>query len=127
MSVPSRTAAEQLVAALKRHDVEVIFGQSVPTTVLLAAEASGIRQIGYRQENCGGAMADGYARASGKVGVVAAQNGPAAALLVAPLAEALKASTALVAIVQEIPAAGAGRNSFQNSATRRCSRGAPNG
>jgi acetolactate synthase-1/2/3 large subunit len=100
--------ADQIAAALQRHQVEVIFGQSVPSAVLLAAEDRGIRQVTYRQENAGGAMADGYARASGRTGVVACQNGPAAALLVAPLAEALKASTTIVAIVQEVdtPASG---------------------
>jgi 3-oxoacyl-[acyl-carrier protein] reductase len=49
----------------------------------------------------GGAMADGFSRVSGRVGVVAAQNGPAATLLVPPLAEALKASVPVVALVQE--------------------------
>ena len=91
----------------------MIFGQSVPSAVLLAAEDRGIRQVTYRQENAGGAMADGYARASGRTGVVACQNGPAAALLVAPLAEALKASTAIVAIVQEVDTPASGRNAFQ--------------
>jgi acetolactate synthase-1/2/3 large subunit len=45
--------------------------------------------------------------------VVTAQNGPAATLLVPPLAEALKASTPVVALVQEVPAAQAGKNAFQ--------------
>ena len=48
-------------------------------------------------------MADGYARVAGKVGVVTAQNGPAATLLVPGLAEALTASVPVVALVQEIP------------------------
>ena len=105
--------ADQIAAALQRHQVEVIFGQSVPSAVLLAAGDRGIRQVTYRQENAGGAMADGYARASGRTGVVACRNGPAAALLVAPLAEALKASTAMVAIVQEVDTPASGRNAFQ--------------
>ena len=58
-------------------------------------------------------MADGYARASGRVGVVTAQNGPAAALLVAPLAEAMKASSAVVALVQDVDRDVADRNAFQ--------------
>lgn len=68
------TVAERIALALRRHGVEMIFAQSLPSAVILAAEAIGIRQIAYRQENMGGAMADGYARCSGKVGVVAAQN-----------------------------------------------------
>jgi acetolactate synthase-1/2/3 large subunit len=58
-------------------------------------------------------MADGYARISGRVGVVTAQNGPAATLLVAPLAEALKASIPIVALVQEVTRATTDRNAFQ--------------
>lgn len=83
---PNVTVAQRIANILRRHGVEFIFGQSLPSAVILAAEAIGIRQIAYRQENMGGAMADGYARVSGKVGVVAAQNGPAATLLVPPLA-----------------------------------------
>ena len=85
------TVAQRIAQALRRHGVEIIFAQSLPSAVVLACEAIGIRQLAYRQENMGGAMADGYARASGRVGVVAAQNGPAATLLVAPLAAATKA------------------------------------
>lgn len=109
----SNTVAGRIALALRRHDVSHIFAQSLPSAVILATEALGIRQIAYRQENMGGAMADGYARRSGKIGVVAAQNGPAATLLVAPLAEALKASIPIVAIVQDVERAQADRNAFQ--------------
>ncbi|KRE00798.1 acetolactate synthase catalytic subunit [Bosea sp. Root670] len=113
MTKPTETVAQAIARALKRHGVEVIFGQSLPSAVILAAEAIGIRQIAYRQENMGGAMADGYARISGRVPVVAAQNGPAATLLVAPLAEALKASIPIVAIVQEVERHQVDKNAFQ--------------
>lgn len=107
------TVATRIARSLVRHDVEFLFAQSLPSAVVLAAEASGIRQISYRQENMGGSMADGYARISGKVGVVAAQNGPAATLLVPPLAEALKASIPIVALVQEVERDQTDRNAFQ--------------
>ncbi|QLF71730.1 acetolactate synthase catalytic subunit (plasmid) [Peteryoungia desertarenae] len=107
------TVADRIVEALLRHQVEYLFAQSLPSAVVLAAEARGIRQISYRQENMGGAMADGYARLSGKVGVVAAQNGPAATLLVPPLSEALQASLPVVALVQEVERDQADRNAFQ--------------
>ncbi|CDN58467.1 Acetolactate synthase (plasmid) [Neorhizobium galegae bv. officinalis bv. officinalis str. HAMBI 1141] len=113
MTSEFETVAQRAALALRRHDVEVIFGQSLPSAVILAAEALGIRQISYRQENMGGAMADGYARMSGRVAVVAAQNGPAATLLVPPLAEALKASIPIVALVQEVERDQADRNAFQ--------------
>ena len=108
-----QTAAQRIAQALKRHRVDVIFGQSLPSALLLAAEDVGIRQVVYRTENAGGAMADAYARLSHKIGVVAAQNGPAATLLVPPLAEALKASIPLVALVQEVARPTRDRNAFQ--------------
>lgn len=107
------TVALRLAEAFARHGVTVTFGQSLPSAFHLAAPNVGIRQAAYRQENAGGAMADGYARISGRVGVVTAQNGPAATLLVPPLAEALKASIPVVALVQEVTRATTDRNAFQ--------------
>lgn len=113
MTMSTETVAQAIARALQRHGVEVIFGQSLPSAVILATEAIGIHQIAYRQENMGGAMADGYARVSGRVSVVAAQNGPAATLLVPPLAEALKASIPIVALVQEVERHQVDKNAFQ--------------
>jgi acetolactate synthase-1/2/3 large subunit len=113
MTSSGLTVAERIAFALKRHGVDIIFAQSLPSAVILAAEAIGIRQLAYRQENMGGAMADGYARVSGKIAVVAAQNGPAAALLVPPLAEAYKASIPVVALVQDVERPQLDRNAFQ--------------
>ncbi|MFT7574807.1 MAG: acetolactate synthase-1/2/3 large subunit [Alphaproteobacteria bacterium] len=107
------TVSHAIAAALKRHGVSEVFGQSLPSMVHLACNALGIRQIAYRQENTGGYMADAYARTTGKVAVVTAQNGPAAAILVPPLAEALKASIPIVALVQEVARDQTDRNAFQ--------------
>lgn len=109
----NQTAAEAFCAALARHGVTVAFGQSIPSAIHLAAPRFGIRQVTYRTENAGAAMADGYARVSGRVGVVTAQNGPAATLLVPGLAEALKASVPLLALVQDVPRGLQDRNAFQ--------------
>ena len=108
------TVAKQIAAALQRHGVEMIFAQSLPSAVVLACEEIGIRQIAYRQENMGGVMADGYARISGRVSVVCAQNGPAATLLVPPLAEAIKASVPIIALVQDVERNQTDRNAFQD-------------
>jgi acetolactate synthase-1/2/3 large subunit len=108
-----RTVAEAIASCLARHGVERLFSQSLPSAMVLACEDLGIRQYTYRTENAGGAMADGYARMSHKVGVVTAQNGPAATLLVPPLAEALKSSVPVVALVQEVDRPTADRNAFQ--------------
>ena len=109
----SLRSAQRFAAALLRHRVAFLFGQSNPPALTLAANDLGIMQIGYRQENAGVYMADGYARATGKVPVVTAQNGPAAALLVPGLAECLTASIPIVALVQDVGPGTRDRNAFQ--------------
>jgi acetolactate synthase-1/2/3 large subunit len=112
-SIANMSGAHTFAAALKRHGVEVIFGQSIPSALFLVAPEFGIRQIGYRTENAGAAMADAFARVSHKVPVVTGQNGPAATLLVPGLAEALKASIPVVAIVQDVHRQQTDKNAFQ--------------
>jgi acetolactate synthase-1/2/3 large subunit len=107
------TGAHVFAAALQRHGVTAVFGQSIPSALFLAIPDYGISQIGYRTENAGAAMADAYARVSHKVPVVTAQNGPAATLLVPGLAEALKASIPVVAIVQDVHRKATDKNAFQ--------------
>lgn len=107
------TVADVIAKVLVRNGVDSVFGQSLPSAFFLAAERHGIRQISYRTENAGGAMADAYARVSRRIGIVGAQNGPAATLLVPPMAEAMTASVPLLALVQEVPTNAADRNAFQ--------------
>jgi acetolactate synthase-1/2/3 large subunit len=107
------TNAEVIAETLKKNGVEYIFGQSNPSIVTLESIKAGIAQIAYRQENTGSYMAQGYGNISGKVPVVTAQNGPAATLLVAGLAECLKASHPIVAIVQQVALKDYNRNAFQ--------------
>jgi len=107
------TAAHVLTRSLLRHGVTHVFGQSIPSLLMLTCEELGIVQVAYRTENAGGYMADGYARISNKVGVVAAQNGPAATLLVPAMAEAMKASIPMVALVQDVVRSVTDKNAFQ--------------
>ena len=58
-------------------------------------------------------MADAFARLTGRPGIVTAQNGPAATLLVAPLAECMKASVPVIALVQEVNRNQTDKNAFQ--------------
>jgi acetolactate synthase-1/2/3 large subunit len=109
----SGTVAHLVAECLQRHGVEYLFGQSLPSMLHLACEQMGLKQVAYRSENAGGYMADGYARISNLPGIVTAQNGPAATLLVAPLAEALKASVPLIALVQDVNRSETDRNAFQ--------------
>jgi acetolactate synthase I/II/III large subunit len=113
MTDTSPTLVDVVADGLVRHSVEFILGQSVPTALVLACEDRGIRNITYRQENTGGAIADGFARVSGRMPVMICQNGPAAALAVAPFAEAMKAGVPIVAIMQEVDRSHIGRNAFQ--------------
>lgn len=112
--VKQKTVAQRIAAVLKKHGVTHFFGQSLPSMFVLAAEEIGIRQVAYRTENAGGYMADGYARISNQPAIVTAQNGPAAALLVAPLAEALKVSIPVIALVQDISRDQHDKNAFQD-------------
>ena len=107
------SVAQVIAQALVRHGVETVFAQSLPSAVVLAVEQLGLNVFAYRTENAGAAMADGFARVSNRVGVVMAQNGPAATLLVPGLAEALKSSIPVVALVQDVNRPQADRNAFQ--------------
>jgi acetolactate synthase-1/2/3 large subunit len=107
------TVAQVITDCLVRHGVRQLFSQSLPSAVLLAVEERKIVQFVYRTENAGAAMADGYARVSGRAAVVTAQNGPAATLLVPGLAEALKSSIPVVALVQDVHRMQTDRNAFQ--------------
>lgn len=107
------TVADTIARTLLAHGVTKVFGQSLPSAFFLAAERHGIDQVSYRTENAGGAMADAYARVSNRIGVIGAQNGPAATLLVPPLAEAMKVSIPILALVQEVPTTARDKNAFQ--------------
>jgi len=105
--------SEALAVALARHGVQFTFSQCFPVRTQHVAPKYGIRQIGFRTENAGGYMADGYARVSRHIAVLAAQSGPAATLLVPPLAEAIKASVPILALIEESPKSESDRNAFQ--------------
>jgi acetolactate synthase-1/2/3 large subunit len=110
----SDTVAHLIARCLRRHGIEILFGQSLPSMLHLACEELGLRQVAYRTENAGGYMADAHARLTRRPSVVTAQNGPAATLLVPPLAEALKVSIPLIALVQDVGRTETDRNAFQD-------------
>lgn len=107
------TVARAISEFLALHGVELMVGQSLPSALHLAVPDTSIKQIQVRTENAGTALCDAYARKSGKIAVMTAQNGPAATLLVPGLAEALKASVPILAIVQEIEEDHVEKNAFQ--------------
>src|ERR1051325_4220892 len=97
-STPSASGA--LVRSLEARGVEVIFG--IPGGAILPAYDplfdSSIRHILVRHEQGAGHAAQGYAAATGKVGVCMATSGPGATNLVTPIADAFMDSVPLVAV-----------------------------
>ena len=110
----NRTAAHVILAALKRHGVDKMFGQSIPSQLYLAAPEFGIRQVSFRTEKAGPMMADGFARISNRVPVVTSISGPGAALLVPGLGEAFKTSIPMVVLIQDTPRPHTDRNHAQD-------------
>lgn len=107
------TIAEVLATELHAAGIDLIFGQGSPSALTLAAERIGMRQIGFRTENAGAIMADGFARVSGRLGCIATQNGAAAALVAAGLSESIKASVPVLVLIQDVERSQVGRNAFQ--------------
>ncbi len=98
------TGAQMVWEALVREGVHIVFGHPggaiLPTYDALSSyEAEGkIHHVLVRHEQCAAHMADGYSRATGRVGVCIATSGPAATNLVTGLATALMDSVPIVAI-----------------------------
>jgi acetolactate synthase-1/2/3 large subunit len=112
-----RTGAEIMCEALIRHGVEVIFGipggAIMPFYHALPQYETDLRHVLCRHEQGAGHAAEGYARASGRVGVCVATSGPGATNLVTPIANAWMDSTPLVAITGQVSSALLGSDAFQ--------------
>lgn len=110
------TGAQALLESLKKEGVEVIFGlpggSTLPLYDALFAE-KGIRHILVRHEQGAGHAADGYARATGKVGVCLATSGPGATNLVTAIANAHMDSIPMIAITGQVGTPLLGKDSFQ--------------
>jgi len=104
-----------LVKALEHEGVEVIFGYpgGAIMPVYDALIDSKIRHILVRHEQAAALAADGYARASGKVGVCMATSGPGATNLVTGIANAYMDSIPMVAITGQVPTNLMGTDAFQ--------------
>jgi acetolactate synthase-1/2/3 large subunit len=113
------TVAEALIKALEFEGVEVMFGH--PGGAILPAYDplydSPIRHILARHEQGAGHMAEGYAQATGRVGVAIATSGPGATNLITSLANAYMDSTPMVAITGQVPTHAIGNDAFQEAHT----------
>jgi len=112
----ARIGADALVEAILRQDVDVLFGY--PGGVILPlydvlGDHPGLRHVLVRHEQGAAHAADGYARATGKVGVCLGTSGPAATNLVTGIATAQLDSIPMVAITGNVPAALLGKDAFQ--------------
>jgi acetolactate synthase-1/2/3 large subunit len=110
-------AATVILEALRREGVDTIFGFPGGQVIPLydALYDSDIRHILTRHEQGAGHAADGYARASGKVGVCIATSGPGATNLVTPIANAYMDSVPMVAITGQVSRHLIGLDSFQEA------------
>ena len=113
------TGADILVKSLVDHGVEVLFaypgGCSMPMHQSLTRFGKSIRTILPRHEQGGAFAAQGYARSTGKVGVVMATSGPGATNLVTAIADAKLDSVPIVCITGQVPTKAIGSDAFQET------------
>ena len=112
------TGAQALVRSLERVGADVVFG--IPGGAILPAydplyDSTRVRHILVRHEQGAGHAAEGYAQATGKVGVCMATSGPGATNLVTPIADAYMDSVPIVAITGQVGRAFIGTDAFQEA------------
>ena len=108
--------SDAILRSLEAEGVEVMFG--IPGGAILPtydaiARGTTVRHVLARHEQGAGHMAQGYARASGRVGVAIATSGPGATNLVTPIADAWMDSTPLVCITGQVYSRLIGTDAFQ--------------
>jgi acetolactate synthase-1/2/3 large subunit len=115
---PEIKGADAVVECLVREGVEVIFAYPGGSSLELhqsLARSGKVRVILPRHEQGGGFAAEGYARATGKVGVCMATSGPGATNLVSAIADAYMDSIPLVAITGQVYSKYIGKMAFQET------------
>ncbi|WP_100446914.1 acetolactate synthase large subunit [Glycomyces xiaoerkulensis] len=117
-AAPVLTGAQAIVRALEQLEVEAVFG--IPGGAILPAydpllDSTKVRHVLVRHEQGAGHAAEGYALATGNVGVCMATSGPGATNLVTPLADAHMDSVPVVAITGQVASAAIGTDAFQEA------------
>ncbi|GAA3108678.1 acetolactate synthase large subunit [Nonomuraea salmonea] len=112
------TGAQALVRALEHVGVDTVFG--IPGGAILPAydplyDSTKVRHVLVRHEQGAGHAAEGYAQATGRVGVCMATSGPGATNLVTPIADAFMDSVPIVAITGQVAAPMIGTDAFQEA------------
>ena len=115
------TGADALMDALRRNGVEIIFGNPggailpIYDAVYKAEQQGWLKHILVRHEQGGAHAADGYARATGRVGVCFGTSGPGATNLVTGIATAQMDSVPMVVITGQVPRPCIGTDAFQET------------
>ncbi len=129
MSTETMTGAQMIIEALKDQRVETIFGY--PGGAVLPIydalyQQKAVRHVLVRHEQGAAHAAEGYARSSGKVGVLLVTSGPGATNVVTGLTDALLDSVPLVCITGQVPTHLIGSDAFQEcdtvGITRHCTK-----
>ena len=112
------TGAQSLVYSLEAVGAEVVFG--IPGGTILPTydplfDSTALRHVLVRHEQGAGHAAEGYAQATGRVGVCMATSGPGATNLVTPISDAYMDSVPIVAITGQVPSAAIGTDAFQEA------------
>jgi acetolactate synthase I/II/III large subunit len=112
------TGAQALVRALEHVGVDTVFG--IPGGAILPAydplyDSTKVRHVLVRHEQGAGHAAEGYAQATGRVGVCMATSGPGATNLVTPIADAYMDSVPIVAITGQVASGAIGTDAFQEA------------
>ena len=114
------SGAEIVIECLKKEGVDVVFGYPggvvIPTYDVIQ-RTTGLKHILVRHEQGATHMADGYARATGKPGVVLVSSGPGATNTVTGIATAYMDSIPMIVITGQVPVHLIGNDAFQESDT----------
>ncbi|REJ04854.1 acetolactate synthase large subunit [Microbacterium bovistercoris] len=117
-AAPDISGAEAVVRSLEKLGVTDVFG--IPGGAIMPVydplmDSTGVRHVLVRHEQGGGHAAEGYATASGKVGVTIATSGPGATNLVTAIADAYMDSIPIVAITGQVFSTLMGTDAFQEA------------
>ena len=112
-----KTGAKILIESLKEEGAEIIFGYPGGSVLPIYDELydADLKHILVRHEQAAVHAADGYARASGKVGVCLSTSGPGACNLISGIATANMDSVPVVALTGQVPTQMLGNDAFQES------------
>jgi acetolactate synthase I/II/III large subunit len=112
------TGAKAVLECMRREGVEIMFGYPGGAVIPFYDElyhCDFLHHVLVRHEQGGGHMAEGYAHATGKVGVCLGTSGPGATNLVTPLCDAMMDSIPLVAITGQVRTEVIGKDAFQEA------------